>query len=72
MKRNTMELSLHQLIAKLSPPNYDGYGYTKADQDGYDGQIVTPEQHKEREFFEALTQLLDAKPKQDNTDGESH
>ena len=67
-----MESSLRLLIAKLSPPNYDGYGYTKADQDGYDGQIVTPKQHKEEEFFEALTQLLDAKPKQNNTDGESH
>lgn len=72
MKRNTTELSLRPLIDKLSPPNLTGYGYTKADQDGYDGEIVTPEEHKEEEFFEALKQLLDAKPKQNPTDGESH
>ena len=46
------ELFLRPLIDKLSPPNLTGYGYIKADQDGYDGQIVTPEEHKEEEYEE--------------------
>ena len=66
------ELFLRPLIEKLSPPNLTGYGYIKADQDGYDGEIVTPEEHKEEEFFELLTYYLDAKPKQNTTDGESY
>ena len=66
------ELFLRPLIEKLSPPNLTGYGYIKADQDGYDGEIVTPEEHKEEEFFELPTYYLDAKPKQNTTDGESY
>ena len=54
------ELFLQPLIDKLSPPNLDGYGFIQADQDGYDGEIVTPEQHKEQEFFEALKIYLNA------------
>lgn len=37
-----------------------GYGYTRADQDGYNGEIVTATEHKEEEFFEAARQLLEA------------
>ena len=72
MKRNMTESSLRPLLDKLSPPNLAGYGYVKADQDGYDGEIVTPEEHKDEGFFEALKHLLDAKPEQNTTDGESH
>ena len=66
------ELFLRPLIDKLSPPNLTGYGYIRAEQDGYDGEIVTPEEHKEEEFFELLTYYLDGKPKQNTTDGESY
>ena len=65
------ELFLRPLIEKLSPPNLTGYGYIRADQDGYDGQIVTPEEHKEEEFFQLLNHYLDAELKQNSTDGES-
>ena len=37
-----------------------GYGYKRADQDGYDGGEVSPAEHKEEEFFEASRQLLKA------------
>jgi len=42
-----------------------GYGYTRADQDGYnaDGpEVVSAIAHKEEEFFAACAELLDAKP----------
>lgn len=38
-----------------------GYGYMRADQDGFDGGYVTPELHKEEEFLAASLQILDAK-----------
>jgi len=38
-----------------------GYGYSLADQDGYDGGKVTPVDHKEEEFFKAAKHLLDAR-----------
>ena len=38
-----------------------GYGYIEADQDGGTGKTISPEQHKEEEFFEALRQELDVK-----------
>ena len=45
--------------------NLSSYGYRKSDQDGYDSSdpssIVTPEQHKEEEFFAALIETFDAK-----------
>ena len=40
----------------------DGYGYIRADQDGYSGEVVTPIEHKEEEFFAALSLLLDTRP----------
>ena len=44
-----------------SPPDLQGYGHRRADQDGGDGdEWVTPEQDKEREFFEALRMELSA------------
>lgn len=39
-----------------------GWGYVRADQDGYDGEVVTPEEHREETFFAAALQLLGAKP----------
>ena len=39
-----------------------GYGYTQADQDGFDGETVTATEHKEAEYFEALRVLLDVRP----------
>jgi hypothetical protein len=49
-----------------SPPELQGYGYRGACQDGYDGEeMVSPVEHKEREFFEALRVELDATPKPD-------
>ena len=38
-----------------------GYGYCRADQDGYEGEEVSPEEHNEEEILEASRQLLDAK-----------
>lgn len=46
---------------KLTEPDLTGYGYHRADQDGYDGGYVTPAEHKEEEFFRASEMLLDAK-----------
>ena len=44
-----------------SPPELQGYGYRGACQDGYDGEeMVSPVEHKEREFFEAARVLLEA------------
>lgn len=40
--------------------NLEEYGYIQADQDGYDGERVSPEEHKEEEFFAALEEMLDA------------
>ena len=40
----------------------EGYGYTKSDNDGWDGGFVTPEEHKSEEFLVAAEMLLDAKP----------
>lgn len=37
-----------------------GWGYVRADQDGYDGEIVTPEEHREETFFAAARELLGA------------
>ena len=46
--------------------NLEGYGYTKSDSDGFDSghldSVVSPIQHKEEEFFEALRVILGAKP----------
>jgi len=40
----------------------EGYGYRKADIDGFSGEIVTPKEHKAEEFEAALVIRLDAKP----------
>lgn len=42
-------------------PDLTGYGYRRADQDGFDGGEVSPAEHKEEEFFEAANQLLQTK-----------
>lgn len=42
--------------------NLDGYGYTAADQDGFDGEEISPTRHKEEEFFGAMKEMLDVKP----------
>ena len=47
--------------AAAKPDPLEGYGYTKSDNDGFDGEIVTPEEHKEEEFFAGAELLLDAK-----------
>lgn len=36
------------------------YGYTKADQDGYDGEKVSAEAHKEEEMFSHIAGELQA------------
>lgn len=41
-------------------PDLSGYGYKRADQDGYDGGSVSPIDHKEEEFFAAAKQILHA------------
>ena len=38
-----------------------GYGYFCADQDGFDGGYVMPQDHKDEEFLAAAEQLLHAK-----------
>ena len=38
-----------------------GYGYFRADQDGFDGGYVMPQDHKDEEFMAAADQLLHAK-----------
>lgn len=38
-----------------------GYGYFCADQDGFDGGYVMPQDHKDEEFMAAAEQLLHAK-----------
>ena len=38
-----------------------GYGYFCADQDGFDGGYVMPQDHKDEEFMAAAEQLLSAK-----------
>lgn len=40
--------------------NLEGYGYDRADQDGHDGGLVSPIEHKEEEMIEAAKVLLDA------------
>lgn len=45
--------------AKVDP--LAGYGYVRSDNDGFDGEIVTPENHKEEEFFTAAEALLETK-----------
>ena len=50
-----------------NPASLKGYGYTKSDSDGFDSghpdSVVSPIQHKEEEFFEALHVLLGAEIK---------
>lgn len=31
---------------EIPHPNLEGFGYTKADQDGFDGEKVSPEEHR--------------------------
>ena len=38
-----------------------GYGYFRADQDGFDGGYVMPQDHKDEEFMASAEQLLYAK-----------
>lgn len=38
-----------------------GYGYFRADQDGFDGGYVMPKDHKDEEFMASAEQLLYAK-----------
>ena len=42
-----------------------GYGYVRADQDGFDSSdpssVVSPEEHKSEEFLEAVKITFDAK-----------
>lgn len=44
----------------IAASNLEKYGYTKADQDGYDNDEVTAETHKEEEMFAALAECLAA------------
>lgn len=42
-------------------PDLPGYGYTKADQDGFNGEKVSPIEHKEEEMMTAAKDLFEAK-----------
>ena len=44
----------------IAEQNLQNYGYTKADQDGYDNEQVAAEAHKEEEMFAALAECLAA------------
>lgn len=37
------------------------YGYIRADQDGWNGEVVSPQEHNEEVILEAAAELLDAR-----------